>query len=262
MSEAQKPYVMPRPAATVVVVRQGADGPEVFMVKRHSRGSFASMYVFPGGVLEPDDECADSYCEGMTAQQANCNLDLDCGALCYYSAAFREVLEETGILLARGKEAGRIDTAAARDGLNDGSLKWVDFLEQHALHMPCDQLHYISYWVTPRTEPKRFSTRFFLAVVPQGQAASHDGAELTDSRWMNPRDVLKAGSARKMILPYPTRTTLRNIAAFADTDGIIEWARARLESGAAKQLPAFVTVNGKDMVVMPDSPYYPEDFDR
>ncbi|MBT8078807.1 MAG: NUDIX domain-containing protein [Gammaproteobacteria bacterium] len=262
MTQAQEDFVTPQPAATVVVVRQDCDGPEVFMVKRRARGAFASMYVFPGGVLEPDDDCADSFCDGITAQQANANLDLHSGALCYYSAAFREVLEETGILLAHGERSSNIDTAAARDGLNDGSLRWVDFLEQHELRLPCDQLYYISYWVTPRSEPRRFSTRFFLAIVPEGQSARHDGAELTDSCWMRPAEVLKAGSERDMILPRPTRTTLRHIAEFEDVDGVVQWARSRLESGIAQQLPAFVTVNGKNMVVMPGSPYYPEDFDR
>lgn len=252
---------MPRPAATVVVIRQAEVGPEVLMVKRHARAAFASSYVFPGGVLEPDDLPAQARCEQVSADEANSNLGIDADGLCYYSAAIREVLEETGVLLMPAPGFVDTDTSAIRDGLNDGSLHWNDFLEQHDLRLPCGQLHYISYWVTPRTEPKRFSTRFFLTEMPHGQSAMHDGGELTDSCWMKARDVLRAGSAGEMKLPYPTRTTLREIADFGQVSDIIEWARLRGSTGAARKLPAFVTVKGKDMIVMPGSPYYPEDFD-
>lgn len=46
----------PRPAATVVVLQPGANGPEVLMVRRHRGSSFmADAYVFPGGRVEPSD---------------------------------------------------------------------------------------------------------------------------------------------------------------------------------------------------------------
>ena len=252
---------MPRPAATVVVVRQGPAGPEVLMVKRHARAAFASSYVFPGGVLEPDDQLAQARCDQIDPGEATVNLGIEGDGLSYYSAAFREVLEETGVLLADAQGSEVIDTDAARDGLNDGTLHWNDFLEQHDLRLPCGHLHYIAYWVTPRTESKRFSTRFFLAEMPAGQAAMHDGGELTDSCWMMARDVLKAGTAGEMKLPFPTRSTLRDIAEFATVEQIVDWAIPRAASGIARQLPAFVTVKGKDMVVMPGSPYYPDDID-
>ena len=256
-------FVEPRPAATVVVIRQGGEGPEVLMVKRHARAAFASSYVFPGGVLEPDDDLAQDRCEELGAAVANSNLGIERNALSYYSAAFREVLEETGVWLPPPEVSiASIDRQVVRDGLNDGSLGWLEFLERHDLRLPCNLLHYIAYWVTPRTEPKRFSTRFFLAKMPRDQAAKHDGCELTDSCWMKPQDVLQAGSAGNMLLPYPTRSTLRDIAEFEDVAQIVEWAKSRAETGIAKQLPAFVTVKGKGMVVMPGSPYYPDDYDR
>jgi 8-oxo-dGTP pyrophosphatase MutT (NUDIX family) len=50
------PVAEPRPAATVVVLRDGAGGPEVLMVRRHRGSSFmADAYVFPGGRVETSD---------------------------------------------------------------------------------------------------------------------------------------------------------------------------------------------------------------
>lgn len=269
MNDSPRDFVMPRPAATVVVVREAVSAPEVLMVKRHARAAFASSYVFPGGVLEPDDDKVLSRCDQLTAAQADASLGLESGGLRYYSAAFREVLEETGVLLpVPGNDAAidaangtAIDTEAARRGLNDDTLRWSDFLDQHDLRLPCGSLHYIAYWVTPRSERKRFSTRFFIAEMPAGQEAMHDEGELTDSCWMTPRDVLRQGTAGMMKLPYPTRSTLRDIAGFGSIGEIIAWAKTRSETGIARQLPAFVTVRGKDMVVMPGSPYYPDDVD-
>jgi len=262
MADTEADFVIPRPAATVVVVRQSDPGPEVLMVKRHHRAAFASSYVFPGGVLEPDDELAMTRCDHVTDDDANVELGIDCDGLCYYSAAFREVLEETGVLLASASVATDIDTSSIRDGLNDGSLRWIDFLERFDLRLPCELLHYVAYWVTPRTEPKRFSTRFFVAEMPEGQSALHDGGELTDSCWVTPADALRAGRAGEMKLPYVTRSTLRDIEQFDDVSQIVDWAKSRVANGLAKKLPAFVTVDGKDLIVMPDSPHYPDEFER
>ena len=164
-------------------------------------------------------------------------------------------------MLAPVTESTDVDLGRARDGLNDGTLRWNDFLLKHELRLPCGLLHYIAYWVTPRGESKRFSTRFFVAEMPHGQEAFHDGAELTHSCWMTGRDILHAGRTGEMKLQWPTRSTLKEIAAFESVEQIVAWAKSRADSGIARELPAFVTVDGTDMVVMPGSPHYPEDFD-
>jgi 8-oxo-dGTP pyrophosphatase MutT (NUDIX family) len=47
--------IEPIPAATVILARDAAEGIEVLMLRRSSRGAFGGMWVFPGGQVENDD---------------------------------------------------------------------------------------------------------------------------------------------------------------------------------------------------------------
>ena len=238
----------PRPSSTVVLVRPADDLPEVFMVKRHASASFGSRFAFPGGVLEESDAAVSDYCHGVTAAQANALLGLEHGGLDYYSAAIRELFEESGVLLATPKPSGEelitdefptSELQAARDGLNSGTLDWLAFVSAHKLRLLCDRLYYFSFWITPVGLPKRYSARFFLARVPRQQAACHDGGELTESSWMTARDALTARKNKAMKLPYPTRKTLKRVARFTDTTSLLAWAKACGERGVVCDQPAF-----------------------
>jgi 8-oxo-dGTP pyrophosphatase MutT (NUDIX family) len=228
----------PRPSSTVVLVRPTDEVPEVFMVKRHARASFGSRYAFPGGVREACDATVDDYCHGVTAAEANALLGLDAGGLQYYSAAIRELFEESGVLLA-AQRLSAAELRSARDGLNGGTLDWREFVAKNQLKLQCDRLHYFSFWITPAGEPKRYSTRFFLAKVPRAQAARHDGSELTESCWLSARRALEARKQKKIKLPSPTRKTLKRVAEFADTGSLLAWAKACSAEGVICNQPAF-----------------------
>lgn len=238
----------PRPSSTVVLVRPTDDLPEVFMVKRHARAAFGSRFAFPGGVLEDCDAGVSDYCHGVTAAEANALLGLEHGGLDYYSAAIRELFEESGVLLATRNRSGETFAAdefppdelqAARDALNAGTMEWSAFVSDYKLRLLCDRLHYFSFWITPVGLPKRYSARFFLARVPRQQVAIHDGAELTESGWMTAQDVLTARKNKAMKLPYPTRKTLKRVARFTDTTSLLAWAKACGERGVICDKPAF-----------------------
>jgi 8-oxo-dGTP pyrophosphatase MutT (NUDIX family) len=230
--------LLPRPSSTVVLVRPSVGAPEVFMVKRHARASFGSKFAFPGGVLEDADAEVQDLCEGVSAEQANKLLALESGGLEYYSAAIRELFEESGVLLAKhGLSADRLNTA--RVSLNAGTLDWQRFAFESELTLQCDRLHYFSFWITPVGAPKRYSARFFLAKVPQAQEASHDGGELTESCWMTAVDILAARKKKAMKLPYVTQKTLKRVAQLADTSALIAWAAACGERGVVCDQPAY-----------------------
>lgn len=208
------------------------------MVKRHASASFGSSFAFPGGVLEAADRNVHDFGGGMTAARAARLLQLEANALDYYSAAIRELFEESGVLLAAHRMTPQ-QLTAARAALNDGSLAWDRLVRDARLQLHYDRLHYFSFWITPPGQPKRYSTRFFLAELPPAQIASHDGGELTESCWMPAADILAARKAQRMRLPYVTRKTLQRVACFTCPPDLVAWASDCGEKGVVCDQPAF-----------------------
>lgn len=203
----------PVPAATVLMLRDGRDGLEVFMVVRHHQIDFASgALVFPGGKADPADfdPELDAFLDGAMA-------DPDMKAI--QVASIREAFEECGVLLARptGSSAlvsgERLATLEPyRDRLHKGEITIRDFLEREDLHLACDQLVHFAHWITPPMVPKRFDTHFFLASAPADHLAIHDGHESVDSVWITPDQALAEAASGKRTVIFPT---LRNIEKLA-----------------------------------------------
>ena len=230
--------------------------PEIFMVQRHAKASFGTAYAFPGGVLDPEDAAVHEFCTGIGERTADANLGVKEGGLDYYSAAIRELFEETGVLLANVDEVAE-DLCAARDALNNRSDKWDDFVQRNALELHCDQLHYVSHWITPPNQRKRYSTRFFVAAMPEEQVASHCGVELTNSSWETAHDVLSAGRDGRIELHYPTIKTLESIARHKTFDALIDWATSCVDWGVTSMLPMIIERDGEMDVVLPGEMDYP-----
>ncbi len=245
-----------RPSSTVIVVRPGAGAPEIFMVRRHEKSSFGSAYAFPGGVVDPEDSEVHEFCHGLTSAEANSRLGIEDNGLDYYSAAVRELFEEAGVLLANLSSLDE-DLVSVRDALNDGSLNWAEFVTQSKLLLDCSDLHYISHWITPPLMPKRYSTRFFLTTLPEGQDAVHCGGELTESCWATAADMLAAGRRGEAKLHYPTIKTLESVARHKTMDELLDWARSCVEWGITTMVPLAIERNGKRVIVLPGENDYP-----
>ncbi len=73
----------PIPAATVVLVRDRADGVETLMLHRNSRIAFGGMWVFPGGRVDPEDEAGvaseEEAARRAAVREAREEAGLDCG---------------------------------------------------------------------------------------------------------------------------------------------------------------------------------------
>ncbi len=251
----------PLPSATIALLRDTGAGPELLLVLRHAKTAFGATYVFPGGVLGPEDAIVADRCAGLSEANANATLGLESGGLAYYSAAIRESFEEAGVLLARtsaGEWADARSLAHYRVPLNDGRESWLGFLQRYDLLLACDALHYFSFWITPRELAKRFSTRFFAAALPDGQVATHCGTELTDSRWLPARVALADYEKGRFELPHPTVVTLRDLSRFDDVSTLLEWADERSRGGVECLLPAAVVINGERRVLMPGDAGYPD----
>ncbi len=227
-----------RPSSTVVLLRDNGAAPEVLMVQRHAASAFGAAYAFPGGVVEADDRGVHAHCAGLSAEDADVLLGTEHG-LDYFSSAIRELFEETGVLLARHGPV-TVPLGSLRDRLNDGSLTWHDFVAQNHMMLSCDALDYFSYWVTPDAVPKRYSTRFFVAELPEGQRAEHCGAELTDSVWLTASDVLAASEAGDMLLHFPTLKTLADISRHDSIASIRDWCRGLQDQGVPRIHPTMV----------------------
>jgi 8-oxo-dGTP pyrophosphatase MutT (NUDIX family) len=221
----------------------------------------ADSYAFPGGLVDDNEPTAHEYCRGISAEEANRLLHVADGGLNFYSAAIRELFEETGVLLAR--DAGgdwaleSPDLRMLRVQVDKAVLPWSDFLRGQGLHMACDALHYFAHWETPLIQPKRWSARFFFAEMPIEQDVLHDGSELTDSLWITAADALAASRAGKMKLPFPTIRNLETFSDIASVDGLITWANERAIAGVSKIRPARFEKDGKWKWTIPGDADYP-----
>ncbi len=197
--------VPPRLAATVLLVRDGPDGVQVFMVARHRQIEFASgALVFPGGKVDPED-------------RALAGDDLERIARV---AAIRETYEECGVLLARprGGRAAAVATAGT----------FHERLKAENLEPSLDALTLFAHWITPTILPIRFDTRFYIVEAPADQTAAHDGGEAVDSVWIEPRRALEEAARGRYTLVLPTRLNLELLGRSATAAQAVAEAAVRL----------------------------------
>lgn len=216
-----QPPAEPRDAATIVVVRDGADGIEAYLMRRQTSMAFAAgMYVFPGGSLMASDIEHDVPWSGPDATQwgrrFGCDPQLARGLVV---AAVRETFEETGILLA-GPDGDTVvsDTSgaemqAARGALEEGELAFADFLADRGLVLRADLLGAWAHWITPAFEPRRYDTRFFVAALPTGQRVGTMSREADRADWAPLSRVLAAVDAGEATMMPPTIATCREVSA-------------------------------------------------
>lgn len=253
----------PRPAATVVVVRDAPLGIEVLLLRRAERGDLNSgAWVFPGGLVDAADRAALPFCRGVEPARADARLGVAEHALDYWAAAVRECFEEAGLLYARAHDgtplvidaARRERLEAWRGPLQRGERSLAALCHEEGLSLAADELVYFSHWVTPPGRAKRFDTRFFIARAPAGQDSSHDDDELVEQLWIAPAAALTRSEPLKLMTP--TLKTLEAIARFADVDALLAWARE--ERAVPLIQPQIGT--GRDGVrpVTPDEPAWAE----
>ncbi|GAA6527598.1 NUDIX hydrolase [Intrasporangium sp. DVR] len=210
----------PRQASTVMLVRDGDRGTEVFMLKRVSQMAFApSMHVFPGGGVDPRDAEAalpwagpapDEWAERLGCTAAEAQM--------FVAAAVREVFEEVGVLLAGpSASAPLVDPhdgswAGVRDRLVSRDLSLAEVLVERGLVLRSDLIVAKAHWLTPVFEPRRFDTWFFAAVMPGHQVADGETSEAEIAEWVVPRDLLEEYAAGRASLLPPTVVCVEEIA--------------------------------------------------
>lgn len=254
-------------SSTVVLLRHRSDAAtpmEVLLLERHQKSkAYAGAFVFPGGKVDDTDRWMDPLCVatvdlahwmrvlGAADEQAACG---------FLVAAVRETFEEAGVLLAHHRdgtpvtqqdlESSSFMTARARLVAREDPFDWTGWLVQEGLVLAIDQLGLWSWWVTPVHRPYRFDTRFFVAVLPEGQQATVDDYETTSMRWLDPATALSEFEAGRVSMRNPTLRNLEALLPYPAAKAVM----GAVASGAIqvkRMQPTVSYVNG-DLVVEND----------
>ncbi len=198
-----------RDSASVLLVRDGAAGTEVFLQRRVKAMAFAGgMTVFPGGGLDDGDRDPDVPWLGPEpawwAERLGCDAGL---ARALVVAAVRETYEECGVLLASepdGEPVLPAEAAEVRAALVNRDTGLPAALREAGLVLRADLLRPVSHWITPANQQRRYDTRFFLAALPAGQNADAATTEVTTALWQTPDAALAEFAAGTAVLMPPT----------------------------------------------------------
>lgn len=209
--------VVPRPAATVLVVDHRERPWRLLMMRRPGGADFApGAYVFPGGSVHPEDaQLGDEH----------------------RTAAVRELFEEVGLLLARrpdGRFARDPECRRLRERLAAGAA-WVAAIQELELRPALDRLVFLARWITPEVIRRRFDTRFYVARRPAGQTIHPQAGEVADWLWVSPAEAMSPGGPP---LVHATRRVLESVAEEADASRLL--ARLRRQPERPPILPRVV----------------------
>jgi 8-oxo-dGTP pyrophosphatase MutT (NUDIX family) len=267
------PALVPKDAATIMLVRDVPAGPgasggstvmQVLMLRRNDQSVWvAGAHLFPGGAVDAEDaaEGIAGRCAGRDDSEASRLLGIPSGGRSFFVAAVRECFEEAGILLALhdGEPLSFADPEISgrfvehRRRLNAGEVHLADICRAENLLLDLDRIAYFSHWITPEGGPRRYDTRFFVGVVPEGQEALHDDTEVVASTWMEPADALERHDAGELDLMFPTMKNLEAIGRFG-------CAAQLMAAAAAAEVPAIlprITVAGQGVrIVLPGDDGY------
>ena len=247
----------PRNAATVVLLRPGREGPEVYLLRRQTSMAFAGgMCVFPGGGVDPRDFDHAVAWTGPAPREWADRLGTDeATARALVCAAVRETFEESGVLLA-GKSADTIvadttgeDWERDRAALEARELAFTEFLDRRGLVLRTDLLGVWDAWLTPVFEPRRFRTWFFVADLPEGQLTRDVSTESDQVTWLPALQAVDEVDNDRLMMMPPTYLTCLEVGQYAGPDDVIDAARDRrvemftpqveeMEQGATLSVPS------------------------
>jgi 8-oxo-dGTP pyrophosphatase MutT (NUDIX family) len=256
----------PRPAATVITLRDGANGYEILMLRRNLRSDFmGGAFVFPGGRVDDSDAgpAAQRRTFGLSDEEASRRLSLERGGLAYYVACLRELFEEAGLLVTCDEngdpvhlndEESVLRLAASRREVNAGTLDFIAMMEREGLQLDLRGLEYVAHWVTPIGPPRRFDTRFFVALAPTGQVATHDAGETIADQWIRPADALAAHARGEFEMILPTIRNLEAIAHLGTSRDVLDYAKSLRD--IVRVAPRFVNRDGEIAILLPGEDGY------
>ncbi|MFF6829397.1 NUDIX hydrolase [Streptomyces longwoodensis] len=227
--------VVPRRAATVMLLKDTGEGPVVHMLRRRASMAFAAgAYAYPGGGVDPRDDDHHVGWAGPTRAWWAERLGVDeAAAQAIVCAAVRETYEEAGVLLA-GPTAETVvgdttgpDWEADRAALVARELSFAQFLERRGLVLRSDLLGAWTRWITPEFESRRYDTWFFVAALPKGQRTRNASTEADRTVWIRPAEAAASYDRGELVMMPPTIATLRQLAPYGSAAEALAVAPAR-----------------------------------
>ncbi|MFC3713980.1 NUDIX domain-containing protein [Sphingoaurantiacus capsulatus] len=238
-------------AATLVLLREDSGPVEIFMVERAKTMGFAGgMMVFPGGKVDAADIAL-----AKNAELAPGYAELDPVDAAARIAAIRETFEEAGVLLTIGGPVSEETRDHWRARIVEHEETFSDFLMTTGHRLDVEALVPFAHWCPPRDlEKKRFDTRFYLARMPAGETALHDGNESTRSHWITAADALARADSGENAIIFPTRRNLERLAKSDSIEATIAEAHA---TPVGLVQPVVETRNGEPYLCIPEGLGYP-----
>ena len=234
-AEGRRTPAAPRDAATVVLMRPGDGGPELYLLRRQTSMAFAGgMCVFPGGGVDPRDFDTSVAWSGpapeIWASHVQTSAEMARALVC---AAVRETFEESGVLLA-GESAQTVvadttgeDWESDRAALEARELAFTEFLDRRGLVLRTDLLGVWAAWLTPVFEPRRYRTWFFVADLPDGQRTRDDCTESDHVTWLPAMQAVRDVEDQQMVMLPPTYLTCLEVGQHADPAAVLVAAQGR-----------------------------------
>ncbi|HEX5996093.1 MAG TPA: NUDIX hydrolase [Jiangellales bacterium] len=252
--------VQPHAAATVILLRDAAQGLEVYVLRRRSSMAFAAgMHAFAGGRVDTRDVADEGIAWfGLDPAGWAARLGTDepsaRGFLC---AAVRETFEEAGVLLAEPNvRADGAGWEADREALVDRRLSLSELFERRGLAVRSDLLAPWAHWITPRFERRRYDTWFFAAALPDGQQARDVSGEADHADWIRPPAAIAAADRGDAMMLPPTRVVLEQLAGYDSVDAVM---RAAADRVIETIMPGWVDDGDTVWALLPGDPGYPGD---
>lgn len=249
LTEGRLTPVVPKRAATVMLLKDTDGTPAVHMLRRRASMAFAGgAYAYPGGGVDPRDDDRQIRWTGPTRAWWASRLGVDeTSAQAIVCAAVRETYEEAGVLLAGptpdsvvGDTTGD-DWEADREALVARDVSFAEFLDRRGLVLRSDLLGAWTRWITPEFEPRRYDTWFFVAALPEGQRTRNASTEAESTVWIRPGEAADAYDKGDLLMMPPTIATLRQLRSYATAAEALAaapgrdlapvLAQARLEDG-------------------------------
>lgn len=229
---------IPRPAATVVLIREGERSLEILLLRRsRSAGFVPGAFVFPGGRVDEADGAHGPLerMTGLSPEEASQRLGLQPesapSAIAYYVSAVREAFEETGLLPGTEAPAPPASRSTRVEGIRNAlmtdAIGWSEALTQLGVSLSLSAVEYIAHWITPTVEPRRYDTRFFAAEVGADSEPIVDPREMLEAIWISPSQALARHEEGSLPMVFPTLSTITALRDFKTPGAALNHFRER-----------------------------------